>query len=79
MVAQPIYSHISLFAECPTCHRHSEFFYLGEQKVSLDIAAAIHLPESMGIWQCSHCGTGLLEPNLKFKYEHAYCRATAAD
>lgn len=64
--------HDTAFAECPTCHRHTEFYHLGTQKLDSDIAKATGLPQEIGVWQCCRCGTGLLEPNLDFESHKQY-------
>jgi|GEM_PF-5155633 len=73
---QPTRQNAIEFAECPTCNHHAEFQYLGTQELAPEIAKATGLPENMAIWQCCRCGTGLLEPNLRFLTQQAYSSAS---
>jgi hypothetical protein len=55
-------------ADCPTCHSHTTFRFVGEQEYPEVVAkAAGYATTHFSLWMCNHCNTSLLEPNLVFE------------
>ena len=46
-------------ADCPSCHHHATFTFIGQQKFPEKVAQKIGLPSVIFLWHCSECQTTL--------------------
>ncbi len=58
------YDELAFEMECPTCERHTNFVYRGQQTFPDHVAEQLSLPSVIHLWSCISCHSTISHVDL---------------